>query len=94
MMTMTAMLAKFAYRIHRPLNSSVILTTKGPKLPIRNRIWENPIIQQREEVPLMRSLGLKIPPGPALHIGLKRVHLGFDEAPRIVPHRLVPGADV
>src|ERR1700761_1427642 len=72
----------------------MILRTDSPKPPIGNRIRKNSIIQQREKIPLMRHLGLKIPPRPALHISLERIDLGLDEGPCIVLHRLVPGADI
>lgn len=56
-------------------------------------LWEDTGIDETEGIPLGRCFGLEIPEDPALTVGFEGLHLGFDEAARVLLQVLAPCLD-
>ena len=64
------------------------------KLPRRQRLREDPRIQQPEQIPLGARFGLEVPEHPAPRVLLVDLELGLDVAADVVAIGLGPGGEV
>lgn len=70
-----------------------LLRADGVELPRAERLWEDFVFHQSEEVPLCASLGLEVPENPTSGGFFERIQLGLNVAARVVLQLLIPCID-
>ena len=63
------------------------------KLPIVQRLWEDPGVKELEQVPFGARLRLEVPEDPAAGMLLEDFELSLDVASHVVLERVAPGLD-